>query len=904
MELTNVASYFFYWGKAQKNELDSKGDPYHLLPFHCLDVAAVGKVLLTQNKALTKNIASFLELDEEAFISLFIFCLLLHDLGKFASAFQALFKDETGFLFDANPTWHYNSKEHRHDQLGLFFWHELRELAELFPTSLSDAEEPQVFETFSVLMECSLGHHGKPIRFEKPSDLKRYIQKHNVAAAKSFVLGAYHLIKPSIPFEKFLDASWRARLKQVSWLLAGVAVLADWIGSDRAYFPYRSVPVEALGDYWKEALASAQLAWQATRLDSSASIKPFQSVQAQFGFSPTPLQAWAESVDIDDSPQLFILEDITGSGKTEAAQVLLHRLLEAGAADGFYFGLPTMATSNAMYQRVLDHYSSMYQDQSALPSIVLAHGARDMNEQFQATLMSEGSSETSYTCDDQTATAQCSQWLGDSRKKALLAPIGVGTIDQTLLAVLPRRHQSLRLLGLHRKVLVFDEVHAADEYMFELLESLLSLHLHFGCSAILLTATLSQQQRQRLTDIWLSTSTHSGKQLEQTHFPLATKVSLSSEQPLLEQPLDSREDVSRSVAVHFIDQKDTVVEKVVQAAKAGKCVVWIRNSVDDAISAYTEIREQLDNPDNALLFHSRFALSDRQAIEHKVLNWFGKHSDAPARHGKVLVATQVFQESLDADADLMISDLCLIDDLIQRAGRLHRHTRNAQRERELGIRDTRPAPLLYVHAPAWSDDPSVQWLSEVLPSAQAVYRSPGRLWLGMKKLRELGGIHMPEKARDLIEAVYSSEAQMQIPKALEKAELEACGEQASKVSAAKFNRLQWQNYGYSTQSNQQWYDDQTDISTRYSNLEYENILLLKRDSKGELVPYADQPKFAVPLSTFKVLKSKFADQLTQISEEEKLALETRYPSAKYLQPWLASDDPSFSYSDVFGFGER
>lgn len=275
--------YYAYWGKAQKNELDSKGDPYHLLPFHCLDVAAVGKELLTQNKALTKNIASFLELDEEAFISLFIFCLLLHDLGKFASAFQALFKDESGFLFNANPTWHYNSKEHRHDQLGLFFWHELRELEELFPLSLSDAEEPKFFETFSVLMECSLGHHGQPVRFDKPSDLKRYIQKHNVAAAKSFVLDAYHLIQPSIPFEKFLDASWRARLKQVSWLLAGLAVLADWMGSDRAYFPYRSKPVETLGDYWKDALANAQRAWQAAGLSSSASIKPFQSVQAQFG---------------------------------------------------------------------------------------------------------------------------------------------------------------------------------------------------------------------------------------------------------------------------------------------------------------------------------------------------------------------------------------------------------------------------------------------------------------------------------------------------------------------------------------------------------------------------------------------------------------------------------------------
>lgn len=900
MQPTDIASYFFYWGKAQKKELDNKGDPYHLLPFHSLDVAAVGKVLLRQNKALSKNIAELLELDEEAFIALFVFCLVLHDLGKFASAFQALFQDESGCLFVANPIWHYNSKEHRHDQLGLYFLHQLRDLEALFPLSLSDAEEGKVFESFSVWMECTLGHHGKPIRFGDPSELKRYIEKHNTAAAKAFALDAFNLIQPSFPLDKFLDSQWRLRLKQVSWLLAGIAVLADWIGSDQDYFPYQASP-ELLENYWQEAQSKAQEAWQATALGGSYPVKPFQSVQAQFGFEPTPLQAWAESVTIEDSPQLFILEDITGSGKTEAAQVLLHRLLAMGVADGFYFGLPTMATSNAMYQRVLDHYSTIYQDQNNLPSIVLAHGARDMNEQFQATLLSEGGNEKDYTSNDQTATAQCSQWLGDSRKKALLAPIGVGTIDQALLAVLPRRHQSLRLLGLHRKVLVFDEVHAADEYMFELLDSLLSLHLHLGGSAILLTATLAQQQRQRLVDIWLKATPNAGTRLEQTHFPLATKVSLASDQPLIEQPLDSREDVSRSVAVNFLDQQSVVVETVVRAAKAGDCVVWVRNSVDDAIAAYTEIREQLSNPDDALLFHSRFTLSDRQSIEHKVLSWFGKHSDAQARHGKVLVATQVFQESLDADADLMVSDICPIDDLIQRAGRLHRHTRNAERKREVGIRDARPTPVLYLHAPAWSDAPNANWLVDVLPNTQAVYRSPGRLWLGMKKLRELGGIHMPEKARDLIEAVYSPEAQAQIPKALEHAELATIGEEINKASAAKFNRLQWQQYGYSMQSNQQWYEDQTEISTRYNNLEYENILLLTRNSEGELVPYAQKAKFAVPLSTLKVLKKKYADQLTQISEEEKNALFQRYPSAKYIQPWLPSEDGQFSYSEVFGF---
>lgn len=904
MQPTEIARYFHYWGKAQKKEIETKGDPYHLLPYHCLDVAAVGWVLLSENTALTKNLAEFLELEEEAFIKLFVFCLALHDLGKFASAFQALFQDASGQLFSANPRWQYNGKEFRHDLLGLYFWHELRDLEELFPLSISDEEEPEIFQTFTVLMECTLGHHGKPIAATEPNKLKPYIEpKHNVPAATDFTRDLLGLLQPDIPFDKLRDKAWRHKLKQVSWLLAGVAVLADWLGSDQMHFPYLA-SAGSLQDYWHKAQQQARKAWQATALGNTGEVVPFQSIQAHFGFVSTPLQKWAEEVEIEQGPQLFILEDITGAGKTEAAQALTHRLMSAGLADGFYFGLPTMATSNAMYKRVLEHYPKLYAQGSVLPSIVLAHGARDMNEQFQATLAVEQGSDKDYSQDDETATAQCSQWLGDSRKKALLAPLGVGTIDQALLAVLPRRHQSLRLLGLHRKVLIFDEIHAADEYMFELLESLLSLHLHCGGSAILLTATLAKQQRQRLANIWLRETPHANMPLTQEHFPLATKVSLSADlddTPLQETPLESREDVSRSVAVRFVDNLADVVAIVVSQAQSGNCVVWVRNSVEDAITAYNEICALLDNPDDALLFHSRFILDDRQRIEKTVINWLGKSSTGKERSGKVLISTQVFQESLDADTDMMISDICPIDDLIQRAGRLHRHTRNQQGAYESGVQDTRPDPVLYLHAPIWSDTPTANWLADSFRNTQVVYRSPGRLWLGMKILKELGGIHMPDKARDLIEAVYSEEAKVSIPEALVKAEDQTYSEERAKANKAKFNRLKWQEYGYSSESNPQWYEDDTDISARHSDVEVVNVLLLRREAQGELVPYVDHAKYAVPLSTLKLSKKKYADQLVTISEDEQTQLIQRYPSAKYLQPWVASEDTQFVYSDVVGF---
>jgi CRISPR-associated endonuclease/helicase Cas3 len=895
-----------YWGKANKGS-DVHGALYHLLPYHSLDVAAVGRLLLAPDKALTKNIAALLEMEPQEVTDLFVFFLALHDLGKFSSAFQALFDDPTGYLYQAEPNRQYDGKEYRHDLLGLFFWDEIQGLDELYPRPLTYEEEGECSQTLMVWMDCVLGHHGKPIDLAKFRELRPYIErKKNTPAAKEFALDVFELIKPVLPIEKLINATWRQRVKQASWTLAGVAVLADWLGSDQNYFVYYAEPM-AINKYWEIAQTKATQALAATELGKEFYTAPFQSIQKHFGFVPTPLQQWAQQVPIDDSPQLFILEDVTGAGKTEAALALTHRLLAANAADGFYFGLPTMATSNAMYKRVLDSYQIMFEHSERPPSIVLAHGARDMNELFQTSLLPIAETDNDYSLNDQTATAQCNQWLSDSRKKALLAPVGVGTIDQALLAVLPRRHQSLRLLGLHRKVLIFDEVHAADEYMFELLESLLSLHLHHGGSAILLTATLSIEQRQRLANIWMTETNIAQTVALSRHFPLATKVSLNTssgtENYLIEHELESRADVSRFVAVEHLDQEEAVIHLIQEVVRRGDCVVWVRNSVEDALRAYEKVSGKVADPEKVLLFHSRFMLADRQALEQRVLESFGKDSQANDREGKVLIATQVFQESLDADCDVMVSDICPIDDLIQRAGRLHRHTRNAQRCYQAGIKDSRCDPVLFLYSPSWSDSPAVDWLAKEFRNTQYVYRSPGRLWLGVKKLRELGGIRMPEQARDLIESVYSSEAYNQIPPNLIKLEEQTQGEELSKANKAKSSCLKWQESGYSHNSNQYWFEDDSDISTRHSDIETTNVLLLKQSNNNELIPRVGQTKYSVPLSTLKLSKNKYATKLTSISELEQEEFIQRYPAAKYLQLWLPESDSQFEYSEKFGFKE-
>lgn len=901
-------SYMQYWGKA-KREVNQSGADYHLLAYHSLDVAAVAGELLDARVSMTAGIASYMSLTAEQLKSLLVFIFALHDLGKFSSVFQKLYFNPESDLFKPDCVTEYDSRSFRHDRIGLYFWSELKQsiapkILEL--DTLEKGQQGRSFDALMVLVDCALGHHGQPIDTKDVRQMKRFVEPHNVEAAASFFVDVFELLKPHIPVENLHSKVWRLRLEQVSWQIAGLAVLADWIGSDNSHFCYRSDSID-LNEYWIHAQKTAKKALAATDLNAVPVVKPFQSIKAHYGFEPTPLQRWAEQVQLDDSPQLFILEDVTGAGKTEAALALTHRLMQSGAADGFYFGLPTMATSNAMFRRVATHYQQMLSLDGAIPSIVLAHGAREMNALFREAVLASGSTDKNYNANDSTATAQCNEWLADSRKKALLAPVGVGTIDQALLAVLPRRHQSLRLLGLNRKVLIFDEVHAADEYMFELLESLLALHLHQGGSAILLTATLSKKQRQKLVSVWHQSVGLPEIFLQKFDFPLATKVSIDPLNSLLEQPLESRADVTRDVRINFLSSQGSCVEVVLSAVSQGQCVVWVRNSVDDAIAAFRQIQTGMAKPEDCILFHSRFILQDRKAIEEKVLSIFGKEGNGALRAGKVLVATQVFQESLDADADVMISDICPVDDLIQRAGRLHRHTRNSRGVFEQNIKDVRSPPELWVHAPVWEDEPKQDWLSKDFRNTQYVYRSPGRLWLSMKRLRDLGAIRMPGEARDLIEAVYDDAAYEVIPKSLKKLEENLFGEEMAKAAKANASLLKWQEYGYCARSADAWHEDVTDISTRHSDIEMVEVLLLRVGVSGGLFPWVGDERFTVQLSTVKLSKNKYADKLAALPdkyEAELAALTKRYPQIKYMKCWCPELDARFIYSATTGFAEN
>jgi CRISPR-associated endonuclease/helicase Cas3 len=775
-----VQSYLRFWAKTR----DLTSLQYQPVAFHGLDVAASGRRLLEVNDDLRRRLARISGLDEERLLDWICFLLALHDFGKLADSFQCLRGDLMFHLQERSSDLRYVE---RHDALGRGLWCEI-----VFPSLTAQGElglEAAFQEDWADLLKPWLaavfGHHGKPVAYQKKELTSKLFPPSVKEAALLFVRSLAELFLPAgLPFSLEPFAAQENQFKAASWLLAGAAVAADWIGSNSEWFPFHSEPLE-LEEYWRLVGPQAEAAVRKSGLIPAA---PGQAGGVRDLWpeisAPTPLQALAESVELADGPNLFVIEEVTGGGKTEAALVLAHRLMARGDATGLYFGLPTMATANAMYHRVEPVYRRFFRD-GETPSLVLAHSRRDLF--LPPAGLEEAPPDEAYEPRQVPASVDGAGWLADSRKKSLLAHVGVGTIDQALVGVLPLRHQSLRLLGLAGKVLIVDEVHACDEYVRQLLATLLHFHAAHGGSAVLLSATLPQEQRAELLGAFARGAGWKSPQLIETGYPLMSHLGRAD---LREIAVAARPEASRRVEVLPLRSPHEVEEKIAEALDAGRCVAWIRNTVGDAREAFLHWR-QLLGPDRVTLFHSRFTVGDRAEIEREVLRRFGPESEPAARRGRLLVATQVIEQSLDLDFDFLVTDLCPIDLVIQRAGRLHRHRRG----------DRGPA-VLGLFSPPAVPGPEKSWYRELFPRAAWVYEHIGRLWLTARWLEENGGFHMPEDARDAIEWVYgpeSTEDGERIPAALQSGSNRAEGKEAADRSSAYLNRLKPEN-GYEASS--------------------------------------------------------------------------------------------------------
>jgi CRISPR-associated endonuclease/helicase Cas3 len=450
---------------------------------------------------------------------------------------------------------------------------------------------------------------------------------------------------------------------------AGLLMLADWLGSDTQFFPLAHGAVTdrmALArDAATMALHAVGLAVEDRRARTSERALDFPTLFG--GLAPRPIQHHATL----PTAQCVVLEAETGSGKTEAALWRFRHLFESGAVDGLYFALPTRVAATQMFARVKRFRDVMFPEADR-PAVVLAvPGQAGADAAKGHSLPGFG-----FEWDDQPdSTVQQTRWAAEHPKRFLAAQIAVGTVDQALLGAITTRHAHLRGFALLRHLLVVDEVHASDRYMETLLGNLLRGHVQAGGHALLLSATLGAGMHARL----LGTPCPTPEAAEAVPYPA---LSWAQDGHACIHAIESSgmEKTVRLQAAPVIDDAADIAATALRAAVDGAKVLVIRNTVGAAI-AVAQALEAMAGAAHPTLFrvegvatlhHGRFAPGDRRLLDAAVEWSFGKGSSATPR---VLVGTQTLEQSLDLDADLLITDLCPVDVLLQRIGRLHRHDR-------------------------------------------------------------------------------------------------------------------------------------------------------------------------------------------------------------------------------------
>lgn len=458
---------------------------------------------------------------------------------------------------------------------------------------------------------------------------------------------------------------------------AGLVTLADWIASHEGFFPFdRDGATPAFASTKAvEALKTIGLDIPEAHESLVAANPAFDTL---FTFSPSSAQkAILELPSHSENNRLLILESETGSGKTEAALARFFNLFKAGEVDGLYFALPTRVAARELYGRVLAAVKNAFRDADSSPLTLLAvPGYAKVDGAEVKIILPDGKFEKAG---DEDGGEKLKYWAGEHCKRFLAAPIAVGTIDQALLSALAVRHAHMRSVLLDRQFLVVDEVHASDPYMRYLLRALLSHHLGLGGHAMLLSATLGSMARVEFV-------AGIGKHPEAPPFEKAVKTAYPcvTNKAGKITPLQSQEGKSKTVHVELrpcLESPGELVPVIAQALAAGAKVLIVMNTVSRVIALQKAIEGDSPIPASALFtakgviapHHGRFAREDREVLDACVTTRLGKSSGAGPL---LLIGTQTLEQSLDIDADLIITDICPMDVLLQRVGRLHRHKKD------------------------------------------------------------------------------------------------------------------------------------------------------------------------------------------------------------------------------------
>ena len=540
-------------------------------------------------------------------------------------------------LFPVNA--HFAASTHDIGKVSPYFFEKIRQ-----GCSRSPAAWPVLKGISPTLERAWGGHAGVSQVVAKSLQAPKYVAE---------ILGQHHGFSPSIAGRRANDEvfggdSWQAerenlvvelkRLLDADWpqvvstaqarLLAGLTSVSDWIGSGE-FFEDPDAP-------WETNINPA--------LDRAGFISPtFRSglsFQQVFDFEPRPVQQ--QFIDQVVVPGTYVLEAPMGLGKTEAALYAAYSMLTSGQATGIYFALPTQLTSNKIYGRFNDFLGAILAEDCTHRSLLLHGGAWLLETEMGEEGRPGGA------------------WFNKA-KRGLLAPFAVGTVDQALMAAMNVKHGFVRAFGLAGKVVILDEVHTYDAYTGTILDALVELLRSLHCTVIILSATLNRERRGKLL----------GCELFSDAYPLITAVPQQRDLVELSVPITT----SQPVAIQLLEQDEPAIHEAIERASQGQQVLWIENTVVEAQQRYLDLAARASELGLACgLLHSRFIADDRQRIEDRWVNLFGKPGwPKRLQQGHILVGTQVLEQSLDIDADFLISRFAPTDMLLQRMGRLWRH---------------------------------------------------------------------------------------------------------------------------------------------------------------------------------------------------------------------------------------
>ncbi len=754
---------FFPWGKLDR-QIDGSVRTHSLID-HMTDVAAVMHRLLhlpAIERALQKAAGRNLTDTDRARLAVLAF---LHDIGKANAGFQCRYWSD---IKQRPPGWHRPPCGHGPQGWGLF---EDYQSGQHWPRRVIANLPLDAIGTWGDaclnLLHASISHHGRPVKSEGHSNQWEPVQHagqvlydpaHAVATMGAEIQAQY-------PQAFIKDAPELPDTAAFTHLFAGLVQLADWLGSDTrpGFFPY----TQAGEIRSKTAPTLAQQALRAIGLEVGDAATRQQDTHADFVQSfgvPTPRPMQTAMADSSLGP-VVVLEAETGSGKTEAALWRFLQLWRAGQVDALYFALPTRVAATQLYERVVDFVQSTWKTTPpvvvrALPGYTAAdsHGYQALPG-FQVLWHDEPQ-------DDEAER----RWAAEHPKRYLAAPIAVGTIDQALLGALQLKHAHLRHAMLSRSLLVIDEVHASDAYMTRLTEHLLRAHVACGGQALLLSATLGATARTRYLSIGARgvQAPPTLAQAQALAYPAISHRSASGPQ-LLAVEGNPRQKTVHWQTLDSIAEPERIAALAVEAAAQGARVLVVRNTVPAAIATLQAVEALAAARAVDCLFkvggvstlhHSRFSRQDRPLLDAQVQEQMGKQrSTRPGGAGLVVIGTQTLEQSLDIDADLLITDLCPMDVLLQRLGRLHRHDRA---QRPSGCEQARA----WVLTPTGHDlTPLLQRQSHGLGPIRLKNQPMGGVYIDLRALEATRRLidaaptrNIPADNRTLVEGVTHSEA--------------------------------------------------------------------------------------------------------------------------------------------------